>query len=66
MSKPDKNPCQSPETHELHLCQLKKRGLSEDIALRANQPEFICHNCGLMANKAEDLCNCSSLPKRSN
>lgn len=56
--------CQDRAGHQLHLCQLKQRGLSQEIALRSNAASFVCHNCSAVANRAEDLCNPSPLPKR--
>ena len=64
MSDPVKDECAHPAHHHLHICQLKKKGLAEDIATRCDDPGYICHNCNAMANRAEDLCNCSPLVKK--
>lgn len=60
-AKPD---CQHPGGHHLHLCQLKKRGLADEVDARTNAPAYICHNCNAVANRAEDLCNCSPYAAR--
>ncbi len=57
--------CADPTSHHLHICQLKKKGLHEEVAARTNDPGYICHNCNIMANNAEDLCNCSPFIKRA-
>lgn len=56
-----KNECQNLDYHHLHVCQLKKQGLLDEIAARTDTPGFICHNCNAKANRAEDLCNCSPI-----
>lgn len=65
MSDPAKEKCARPENHQLHICQLKKKGMSEEILARTETPGFICHNCNAVANKAEDLCNCSPFVKKT-
>jgi len=65
MSDSAHNDCTHPETHHLHICQLRKKGLQQEIAARSDNPGFICHNCNATANRAEDLCNCSPFVKRS-
>lgn len=59
------NECAHPGFHHLHICQLKKKGLSSELAARTNNPAYICHNCNATANNAEDLCNCSPFVSRS-
>lgn len=65
MSEPVNNKCTNPDHHHLHICQLKKEGLSEEISARSEDPGYICHNCNAVANRAEDLCNCSPFVKRA-
>ncbi|MBW2452214.1 MAG: hypothetical protein JRF07_07675 [Deltaproteobacteria bacterium] len=55
--------CQDADHHDLHICQLSRKGLREEIARRTNAPEFLCHNCNVSANREEDLCNPSRLSK---
>mgnify|MGYP001226950679 CR=1 FL=1 len=59
----DTSICRDPELHELHFCKLKKKGLTEEIAARTRAPDFICHNCGARADREDDLCNASPLPR---
>ena len=56
--------CTNPQQHHLHICELKKKGLNEEVAARSSSPGFICHNCNATANRAEDLCNCSPFLKK--
>jgi hypothetical protein len=56
--------CKDQAGHHLHLCQLKKRGLGEAVSDRTDQPGYICHNCGAVANHAKDLCNSSPIIRR--
>ena len=65
MTETAKAACSNPATHSLHICQLKKKGLSEEVAARSSDPVYICHNCNATANRAEDLCNCSPFVKRA-
>ena len=65
MSESAKNECAHPEHHHLHICQLQKAGLKEEISVRTDNPGFICHNCNAIANRAEDLCNCSPFAKKT-
>ena len=65
MTEPVDKSCADPASHHLHLCQLKKQGLTDEVAARTNDPGYICHNCNMMANRAEDLCNCSPFFKKS-
>lgn len=64
MSGATQTDCKNREDHQLHLCQLKKRGLSAEIAVRTDDPGYLCHNCNASANQPEDLCNPSPLIKR--
>jgi len=56
--------CKNREKHQLHICQLQKKGLQTEVAARCGNPGFICHNCNAEADNAEDLCNSSPLAKR--
>lgn len=56
--------CVAAAQHDLHICQLTKKGLRAEAAKRTDNPGFICHNCGTVANQAEDLCNPSPIPRR--
>ncbi len=56
--------CTDPDHHVMHICQLSKKGLKDEIAERNSDPGFICHNCAATANQAKDLCNPSPLVSR--
>ena len=55
--------CRDPSLHDVHLCKLKKKGLSEELAARCRKPAYVCHNCGARADREGDVCNPSPLPK---
>ena len=64
MSETTKSCCNNEAEHQLHICQLKKKGLLEEVAARTDDPGYLCHNCNASANQAEDLCNPSPFVKR--
>ena len=43
--------------HEGHLCVLASKERFEEIKDLTKEPEFICFNCGRVANEAKSLCN---------
>lgn len=43
--------------HSGHICLLASAARFEDIKALTKNPEFICFNCGRVADKAENLCN---------
>ena len=55
-------PCQDSAHHDLHVCQLKRKGLDKELATRTRSANYLCHNCNETANAAEDLCNASPVP----
>ena len=59
-----KNDCTNLTEHQMHICQLKKKSLQEEISARTDNPSYLCHNCNASANQAEDLCNPSPFVKR--
>jgi hypothetical protein len=60
---PASSVCRDPVLHHLHFCNLKKKGLTEEIAARSQAPAYVCHNCGARADREGDLCNASPLLK---
>ena len=56
--------CTNQAEHQMHICQLKKKGLQEEVSARSDNPGYLCHNCNASANQAEDLCNPSPFIKR--
>jgi len=59
----DTRVCRDPELHDLHFCKLKKKGLHDEMAARSRASTYVCHNCGARADREDDLCNASPLPK---
>jgi len=64
MSGTEQKDCTNLADHHIHICQLKKKGLPEEVSARSDNPAYLCHNCNASANRAEDLCNASPLIKR--
>lgn len=48
---------------QLKICQLKAKGLMEEIDRRSTAPTVVCNKCGAKANRAEDLHNPLPLKK---
>ncbi len=65
MSDSSKNECIHPGQHHLHICQLKRKGMHDEVEALTSAPAYICHNCNATANRAEDLCNCSPFIDKS-
>ncbi len=55
--------CIDKSNHGLHICQLTRKGLLDEVASRTENPGFVCHNCNASANRDDDLCNPSPLAK---
>jgi hypothetical protein len=43
--------------HGGHLCVLVSKGKFEEICKLVKNPQFICFNCGRVADKEDNLCN---------
>jgi hypothetical protein len=43
--------------HKQHICALASEGKFQEIRRLARHPEYICHNCGRVADKKENLCD---------
>jgi predicted RNA-binding Zn-ribbon protein involved in translation (DUF1610 family) len=43
------------------MCQLKATPLNEMINKLYENPKFVCENCGVKVNRAENLCRPKSL-----
>lgn len=65
MSNEHTGECAQPGHHGLHICQLKKRGLHDEVRARSAQPAVVCHNCNASADRAEDVCNPGLLAARN-
>ena len=48
----------------LKMCELRARGLLEEIDRRSTQPTVVCGKCGAKANLAEHLHNPRPLAKK--
>lgn len=66
MTQKDQSPSQENEDlSQLHMCELKARGLMEEIDRRSSDPTVVCGKCLAKANKPEDLHNPRPLAKKS-
>jgi hypothetical protein len=52
----DNTACRS-EHHSGHLCVLASEGFFDKIKDLVKDPQYICFNCGRVADCAENLCN---------
>jgi transcription elongation factor Elf1 len=57
MTKPDKAAECPPESHKLHMCALKAKGMMAEIDQLSNKPTVVCGKCGAKANSGANLCN---------
>ncbi len=53
--------CQSKKQHSDHLCKLITQGMHqrnpEEYRGLVSDPQFVCKNCGRVANQKTRLCN---------
>lgn len=42
--------------HELHICELASHDKFNEIKGLAKDPNYMCFNCGRVADKEENLC----------
>jgi hypothetical protein len=65
----DRNDRTEPQTTEdlsqLRMCELKARGLLEEIDRRCSAPTVICGKCGAKADRPEQLHNPRPLKKKA-
>ena len=47
--------------HQVHICELASNNKFDEIRPLVNKPEYICGNCGRVANTGENLCRPISL-----
>jgi len=59
----DHNP--EDDLSALRMCELKARGMMEEIDRRSDQPTVVCGKCGAKANASEHLHNPRPLPKKN-
>lgn len=55
--------CKETECHREHMCSLMELGKMQEVAELSKNPAFICKNCGVKADRAENLCNPVPLEK---
>lgn len=49
--------------HNGHICVLASQGKFEEIKEITKNPNYICFNCGRVANSKDNLCNPMPLEK---
>ncbi len=52
-----------PGEHKGHLCVLASEGRFDEIKQRVKKPQFVCFNCGRVADSKINLCNPMPLDK---
>ena len=53
--------CKASEDHKGHLCVLASEGKIAEIRELVKNPQYICFNCGRVADEAANLCNAMPL-----
>lgn len=43
--------------HQGHICVLASKGLFDEIKKLTKTPQYICFNCGRVADLEQNLCN---------
>ena len=43
--------------HAIHICELSKNGRHVEIVDVVKNPNYMCMNCGRVAEKQNNLCN---------
>ena len=49
--------------HSLHICELAQQGKFNQIKQLAQNPYYMCINCGRVADSEKNLCNPLALDK---
>ena len=52
----NKKHCPESLTHKTHMCQLKNKGMMEEIARRTSFRTVVCAKCGVEVNNADYVC----------
>jgi hypothetical protein len=52
-----KQSCKQGQGHTGHLCVLASEGRFDDIKELVDHPQFMCFNCGRVAESDKNLCN---------
>ena len=53
----DRKSCKADHVHNGHLCVLFSEGKLDEVKSLVHNPEFICFNCGRVADSDHNLCN---------
>ena len=53
----NKKQCPEALAHRTHMCQLKNKGMMEEIARRTAFPTVVCAKCGAEVNDAGYVCH---------
>lgn len=56
--------CTCTEKHGGHLCVLRSKDLTAEIAAVTDKPTVICFTCGSEANSADNVCNPMPLERK--
>ncbi|BDV41975.1 hypothetical protein GURASL_08980 [Geotalea uraniireducens] len=51
-----KQTCRCGATHQGHICILRSKGLTEEVAHLTDKPTVVCFLCGVEANAPENVC----------
>ena len=52
-----KQKCKADKEHQGHLCVLASEGRFQDVKDLVGHPQFMCFNCGRVAESDANLCN---------
>jgi hypothetical protein len=52
-----KHECKTQHDHVGHLCVLVSEGKLDEVKELVTNPQFICFNCGRVADDSQNLCN---------
>ena len=52
----NKKHCPESLAHRIHMCQLKCKGMREEIYRRTAYPTVVCTKCGVEVNNADYVC----------
>lgn len=58
---PKKEECPTPAEHKMHMCELNKKNMTDEIKKRSAKPKFVCGNCGAKADQAAYVCKPESM-----
>jgi len=56
--------CKDSEGHREHMCSLMELGKMQEVVELSKNPAFVCKNCGVRADRAENLCHPEPLEEK--